>query len=165
MKMRIFNPDNTEVNMKILGVRVVIAPRRAELVDVNIGRALQEVQPQLHYNQIDEDLVKKAEKDIKTELNKRLKSAETEKDIIKENAKQKVKKAHIENEELKEKVKEKDKKIYKRDKKITKVERDAKVKIEKDATKIKQLEKQLKAKENKNKTNKSNKSQTNEKDK
>lgn len=106
MKMRIFNPTNVEVNVKVLGVRVVIAPRRADLVDVNIGRALQEFQPQLEYHQIDDSLVKAAEKEKKNELIERVEEAEAKVVKIEEEARKKLKEANAKIKELEEQLKE-----------------------------------------------------------
>ena len=105
MKMRIFNPTNVEVNVKVLGVRVVIAPRRADLVDVNIGRALQEFQPQLEYNQIDDSLVKEAEKEKKNELIERAEKAEAKVVKIEEETRKKLKEANAKIKELEEQLK------------------------------------------------------------
>ncbi len=108
MKIRIFNPTNSEVNVKVLGVRVVIAPHRADLVDASIGRELQEFQPQLEYTQIDDGLVAKAEKDKKNELLERVEEAEAQIEKVEAEAKKQAKEANAKIKELEAQLKPKE---------------------------------------------------------
>jgi len=62
MKKKVFNPTNATVNITVSGVRVIIPAGESELVDYSVGSALQDIQPQLHYSEVDDKLVKEDEK-------------------------------------------------------------------------------------------------------
>lgn len=70
MKMKVFNPTNTVVDMTVNGVRVIVPAGEFELVNSSVGSALQEVQPQLHYSEV-EELVKKPKKKVKKLIKKK----------------------------------------------------------------------------------------------
>jgi len=75
MKKRIFNPytaPDAKVDMVILGARVIVEPGGEELVEKNVGEAMQEIQPQLHYSDVAE-VPKKKRKRAKPRLKAKLK--------------------------------------------------------------------------------------------
>lgn len=124
MKMRIFNPTNAEVNITLLGVKVVIPSQKADIVSSSVGRALQDIQPQLEYHEIDEDAAKRAEKDVKTKLIAQVEEAEAKVVQVEEQAKAEVKKVKSEKKDLEDKLKEQEKELKKltkkKDEKVTK---------------------------------------------
>lgn len=100
MKMKVFNPTNVEVNIKLRGVRVVIAPGEEELVDGGVAKEMREIQPQLHYFEIDDATVMALEKEAIAKM--KIKLAEV--NVEKEELEGKLAEVKKENRVLKDKI-------------------------------------------------------------